>query len=518
MSTQLVQRLRRSGIGLTATLCCIGASARAQAAPQFGSIEGIIGDSASGPVEGAFVEVGRREARTDAQGKFRLDSIPSGTASLAVLKAGYGLYTRHKTPVSAGATIRLEIWIRPYDYVSPEETVNRADSGASGAYSAADAERAAAYTGFSLALFRAIVAKTPTRNVFISPASAALVLSMTASGASGSTRNAMARTLGADSLTQNQLDDENAALLATMGQQSGVRLTIANSIWADEGRPFLPAFLAGVEQHYHAEVRSLVLHGTAAQARINGWASKSTNGRIPIILADTLPNSTSMVLMNAVYFKGKWRDKFDSTETKAHPFTLPGGRKESRQLMTRRDQIMYVSDSGVQVARLPYRGGRIAMYVILPDSGVPIARVVANLSPAKWLRWMRSDSSRDLHLELPRFRLEYGASLAPELASLGMGVAFDCDKASFARMLPAEYLRKHPTCIDDVFQRAFVEVNEQGTEAAAVTAVGMLSPTGMLTPRPPIEFIVDRPFAVAIRDERSGLLLFLGQITDPRSQ
>lgn len=293
-----------------------------------------------------------------------------------------------------------------------------------------------------------------------------------------------------------------------------MQLTIANSIWADEGRPFFPDFLAGAERRYHAEVSSLVLHGPAAQSRINEWASKSTNGRIPTILDDTLPDSASMVLVNAVYFKGKWRDKFDSTQTKAHSFTLPDGRKESRRLMTRTDQIMYVRDSGVQVARLPYRGGRIAMYVVLPDSGVPIARIIERLSPSQWLRWMRSDSSRDVHLELPRVRLEYGESLAPQLVALGMGIAFDCDKASFARMLPEAYLREHHTCIDDVFQRAFGEVNEQGTEAAAVTAVGLVVPTGVAVRPPPIEFIVDRPFVVAIRDERSGLLLFLGQITD----
>lgn len=151
-------------------------------------------------------------------GRFRLDSIPAGMAQLVILQMGYATYRRSDVRVTAGATTRLEIWIRPYDYVSPGEIVLRADSGASGAFPATDAARAVAYTGFSLALFRAVAAKKPTENIFISPASAAFVLSMTASGAAGATRTAFAQTLGADSLTQNQLDDENAALLASMGQ------------------------------------------------------------------------------------------------------------------------------------------------------------------------------------------------------------------------------------------------------------------------------------------------------------
>jgi serpin B len=220
------------------------------------------------------------------------------------------------------------------------------------------------------------------------------------------------------------------------------------------------------------------------------------------------------VLLNAVYFHGQWRTTFDSARTKSRPFVTRDGSVVSRLRMANHMRLPYMRDSGFQALRLPYRGGRLAMYVFLPDSGRGLSAFTAKLDSAHWVRWMHEFQDVGyVDVELPKFRLEYGASLVDPLKALGMGVAFDSVHADFGRMLPRAFLRDSNAFISDVLQKTFVDVNEQGTEAAAATSV-----TGALTVlavEQPIRFIVDRPFCVAIRDDRTGLILFLGQITDP---
>ena len=507
---------RRASLVLACALFALhGQSLFAQRAEQFGSITGTIRDSATGPLANAIVVAtdSRLSTRTDAEGHFVLDRIPVGTVEIYVHSDGYP--GRESTlKVIAGQKIRLDIWLRPYGYVPEAQLLLQTDSGGTGAYDSVDKARPGAYPDFTFSLFRTVVAKDPDANMFLSPASAAFALAMTASGASGATWTAMSKVLGADAAHQDALAEQNAIELRSLESQSGVQLKIANSIWAAQGRPFRPAFLSGAKQSYHAEVTSLVLHGDAALQRINDWVAKATNDRIRSILSDTLPENANMVLLNAVYFKGKWIDPFDSTDTKAHSFALPHGRVESRQLMERQAFMLYARDTNVQVVRLPYQGGRIAMYVLLPDSGKSLSKLVSGLTSKRFARLMRSLEKKDVHLELPRFRLESGADLSEPLSELGMGIAFDHRFASFGGMLPPDYLKEHNVWIDAVVQKSWVEVNEQGTEAAAVTGV-VLNEVTLTVPPVPIEFIVDRPFIVAIRDDRTGLLLFLGQITDP---
>jgi serpin B len=370
------------------------------------------------------------------------------------------------------------------------------------------------YVGFSLRLFREVARQQPDSNIFLSPASAAWALAMTAGGAANATWRDMATVLGVDVAAPETLGPANAAELSSLAGQSGVQLNIANSIWASEGRPFLPAFLDGTRRWYGAQVTSMRLHGPAAAARINAWVSGATKGRIPAIVPDTLADTTAIVLLNAVYFHGQWRTTFDSARTKSRPFVTRDGSVVSRLRMANHMRLPYMRDSGFQALRLPYRGGRLAMYVFLPDSGRGLSAFTAKLDSAHWVRWMHEFQDVGyVDVELPKFRLEYGASLVDPLKALGMGVAFDSVHADFGRMLPRAFLRDSNAFISDVLQKTFVDVNEQGTEAAAATSV-----TGALTVlavEQPIRFIVDRPFCVAIRDDRTGLILFLGQITDP---
>ncbi len=361
------------------------------------------------------------------------------------------------------------------------------------------------YETFSLGLFRETIRHASDSNVFLSPASAAFALAMTYGGSGGTTETAMAHALGVDGAAPEKLGPENSKLLKELADQKDVQLSIANSIWASAGKPFLRSFLESTRNDYRAEVRSMVLHGPTAQQEINGWVAKATHDKIQTLLADTLPDTTVMILLNAVYFKGLWKDKFDTAATRAHPFTLAGGSVVSRKLMYRHDDTQYQRGAKFAAVRLPYKGDRIAMYVFLPDSGVPLADVAATIDFSKF-------NSVRMRLGLPKFHIEYQTTLNDPLKALGMGVAFDPQHADFSRMLPRSFLRETNVFISKVVQKTYVDVDEQGTEAAAATGVVMVQTTSA---HQEPEMIVDRPFITAIRDDRTGLILFLGQINDP---
>lgn len=514
--TRLATRAARRCSLLTTVLLTAAISLSAQSTKGYGRIVGTISDSSVGPVSGLRIygmNGGQFGIVTDADGRFSIDSVMSGNGSLLVQGREYS--TMIHAPVSAGKTTRQDFWIRPRGYVSPEEKLLTTDSGSTGAFANADTAHTVAYVDFGMHLLQAVARGKPDSNLFLSPASAAFALAMTTGGAGGATLSEMTRVLGVDRAGQQELRDMNARELESLANQRGVRLEIASSLWAAQGLPFLPTFLDQARKSYRADVHSLVLHGTAPMEQINRWVATATHDRISSILSDTLPDTASMVLLNAIYFKGKWLDPFDSAATIEKSFTTSKGRREARRFMDRSDEIGYAADSGMQIVRLPYQGGRIAMYVVLPDSGIKVSNVVTRLSARRWGKWMKALSKRDVHLQLPRFRLELSADFSGPLESMGMTRAFDCRRADFTKLLPGDYSRVHPVCVSKVAQRTFVEVNEVGTEAAAVTMVGMLSPTALVVRPPPIEFIVDRPFLVVIRDDRTGLQLFLGQITDP---
>lgn len=473
---------------------------------------GTVSDTVSqmGVVDALVTIVGTaRKTKTDADGRYQFDTVPAGAVRVKVFRLGYDPAIRDSVVVVSGGKTEANFTL-PRAYL----LVNRSPQPTPKVQVSPDTTRNATYVGFSLRLFRQVAEQAPDSNIFLSPASAAWALAMTAEGAAGGTWNAMASTLGVDAHAPDALGPLNAAVLKSLGAQRSVELSVANSIWASEGRPFLPKFLEWTRYWYGAQVTSMRLGGPVAEERINAWVSEATHGTIPTLLDDTLPDSTAMVLVNAVYFHGLWRHVFDSTRTKPQPFRLANGTAVPRPRMAERQPLLYLRDSGFQALRLPYQGERLAMYVFLPDSGQQLSRFVSQLDSAHWERWMGGFRDvGDVITEVPKFRLTFTTSLRPTLKRLGMAVAFNPVGADFSRMLPRAFLQDSNAFISDVLQKTFVEVNEQGTKAAAVTGVtmGIVATT---VPHYP-EFIVDRPFCVAIRDDWTGVILFLGQITDP---
>ncbi len=346
-------------------------------------------------------------------------------------------------------------------------------------------------------------------NVFVSPASVAIALAMTADGAAGTTRTAMLKTLGATGMSPAQFDAANAAAIAQLDAPgAGISLSVANALWLNKDFTIEPAFLKAGRSVFGATARNLDFGAPAAANTINGWVKEHTAGLIPTIVDSTQPDQ-ALVLTNAIALKAKWATPFKSNATHDAPFHLAGGGTKTVSMMSQSGPMEYATTGGMQIARLPYCcDGRFAMYVMLPREGVSLAAAAHALGAGGFERAAAAVASQRVLFQMPRYTATYEATLNDSLERLGMGVAFGKD-ADFANMVapPQRVL------ISRVNHRVFVRVDEAGTEAAAATAVTM--ETMALIAPPPTRMIVDRPFLMAIRDDQTKQLLFLGAIASP---
>ncbi|HYR07347.1 MAG TPA: serpin family protein [Longimicrobium sp.] len=368
------------------------------------------------------------------------------------------------------------------------------------------------YSAFGLGLFRQLADARPNENVVVSPLSAGLAISMLANGAQGETLAGIQRTL-VTGMDVETLNGTNQALVQAL-RGGDVELSIANSLWARQGIPFLPAFLDRNRRFYDAEISTLDFATPEAAARINRWASDGTNGRITRMVEDgPLDGDLILYLMNAVYFKGRWQDEFQASATRPLPFHAAGGRTVQRPMMHRTGDYGYLRADGFQGLRLPYRGGRFAMYVLLPDQGSSVAALRGRLTPDAWAEWMGGfGAPREVRVVMPKYRINVESGLNRPLQTLGMRDAFSQVDANFRDMLSAEYLARGNVYVSEAKQKVFIEVNEEGTEAAAVTGIEVRTTSA---PPQPVSFVVDRPFILAVRDDQTGALLFIGQVNDP---
>ncbi len=321
----------------------------------------------------------------------------------------------------------------------------------------------------------------------------------------------MAKALDYTGLSLDGVNAGNKALLASLAMPGeGIELSVANSLWARKDVEFKPDFLQRNKEFFGAEINTL-----STAERINAWVSKNTHGKIDKIVSQVDP-SHILFLVNAVYFNGLWSAPFDEKLTKDGEFTTAGGVVVKAPMMHRTGRYEYIEGNGFQLINLAYGKGRISMYVVLPAKGTDLASFMENVTPeaaADWIKRVHGHDS-EVELALPKFKLEYKADVEAKkaLTALGMGVAFDPDKADFKAMCKIP-----PTpnvYIGEVVHKTYIDVNEKGTEAAAATSVGMRA-TAMPGPRQIARMIVDHPFLLAIRDNETGEMLFVGAIANP---
>jgi serine protease inhibitor len=369
---------------------------------------------------------------------------------------------------------------------------------------------AAASNAFGFDLFQQLRRQDANKSVFFSPLSVTVALAMTYNGAAGETKNAMARALKIEGMSRGELNHASHDMLKDLkGSDPKIELAIANSLWARSGVRFNESFLADNRAFYSAEISTLDFSSPQAAATINRWVSDNTKGKISKII-DTIDPQKVMFLINAVYFKGQWQKRFEKTLTKEQPFYLPGGQKKPMPMMAQSGNYLYHRGDKFQAVSLPYGEGGVRLYLFLPDKGSSLDDFLKGLSFQKWEGWINNFNDTPGDVKLPRFKLDYEETLNDSLSAVGMGVAFNPREADFSGIRPERDL-----FISEVKHKAVVEVNEEGTEAAAATSVGVTT-TSIRQPRERFSFVADRPFLMAIRDSKTGAILFMGAVMEPK--
>ncbi len=364
---------------------------------------------------------------------------------------------------------------------------------------------------FAIDLFRAI--RSRPGNVSLAPASVSTALAMTYEGARGETAEEMARVLHlpADREAVRRGFRELIARLNGEGAERPYRLVSANSLWGQKGDRFLPDFLHILADVYGAEFHPVDFrHATeAARLAINAWVDGKTNHLIPELLSsrDVRPD-TSLVLVNTVYFKGSWLYPFAKSATAPADFHRGDGSKVSVPTMRQTHRLSHAQGDGFGLLELPYKGGDLAFDVVLPDDGVSLDKVESNLALPQLQQTIERLGEREVALAMPKFKVTSGAELSEPLSGLGMARAFSSSEADFSGIDGTREL-----FVSKVVHQVVVNLDEEGTEAAAGTAVVVTRAMARIAQ--PLVFRVDRPFLYLIRDVKTGAILFLGRVADP---
>jgi len=364
-------------------------------------------------------------------------------------------------------------------------------------------------TTFALDLYGRL--KEAEGNLFFSPYSISTALAMTYAGARGNTEAQMSRTLHF-TLGQKRLHPAFAALdgkLSAVQERGNIQLRVANALWPQQGYTFLDDYLALMKEYYGVLITSLD-YGDAETARgiINAWVEEKTEEKIKdLIGAGVLNAMTRLVLTNAIYFKGNWASQFDKAVTERAPFWVTPDETVKVPMMAQKHEFGYAESDEWQMIDLPYVGDELAMILLLPRQVDGLAELESSLTADALREWTTRLWRREVRVFLPRFKLECKLELAGKLVSMDMADAFNDDKADFSGMDGSKWL-----CISNVIHQAFVDVNEEGTEAAAATAVVMALKAA---PPPPAVFRADHPFVFLIRENMTGRILFIGRVTNP---
>jgi serpin B len=351
-------------------------------------------------------------------------------------------------------------------------------------------------------------------NLFFSPSSISTALAMTYAGARGNTATQMANTLHF-TLSQERLHPAFSELMKDLEadpQRSDYQLSIANALWGQTGYKFYDEFMNITKSYYDAGFKEVDFKNKTEETRqiINSWTEDKTNNKIKdLIKPGILNNFTRLVLTNAIYFKGKWQFQFDAKNTQNSTFTLLNGEEIQVPMMKQTKEFNYIENGMLQIIEMPYVGDKLSMVILLPKKIDGLKQIEGSLTQGNLNNWLSNLRNREVIVSLPKFKMTSEFELNEVLKSLGMVDAFTM-QADFSGMTPDPI----GLYISNVLHKAFVDVNEEGTEAAAATAVVMKLRGIMPEPKP--VFRADHPFIFIIRDMQSGSILFMGRVTDPR--
>jgi serine protease inhibitor len=370
----------------------------------------------------------------------------------------------------------------------------------------------AANTQFALTMLQQLDDPNAGDNLCISPLSLSLALSMTLNGAEGETYDAIAKTLG---YTEQKLDAVNAQARALSRllkpDDKSITVHMANGLWVQQGFPLKPDFLRALLSYYETRTETVdFLKPEAAANAINAWVKEQTQGLIEkLFQAGDFDAQTRLALVNTLYFEGAWQSPFPKDATSDAPFYLESGATKQVPMMRLSERLPYYKGDGFEAVALPYGRGDYRFYLFLPDKGRTVADLRKQLTSENWGKWLGAFRVVQGSLQMPRFKIEAKYDLKPPLSALGMGVAFDPDRADFSRIADVAPERLF---IQKAIQKAVVEVDEEGTKAAAATGitVGVTS-----VPVDQFSLVADRPFLFALVHQPTGTVLFVGVVRQP---
>jgi serine protease inhibitor len=357
---------------------------------------------------------------------------------------------------------------------------------------------------FAFELFKEVNALSEEDNLMISSLSASYALGMTYNGAAGDTREAFRQVLHFDDLTDQEVNESYQDLmsqLVTLDDQ--VQFTIANSIWYKLGYEVLADFISINREYFDAAVEELDFSDPGAKDIINGWIEEKTNDKIKDML-NYIPSNAVMYLVNAIYFNATWKYQFDPEDTFEGDFHLEGGGQAQTDFMKVEGTFNYTIHEDFTAVELPYGDSTFSMVVLLPNTGITIDALVGALDAESWNSWFSSSYPTNVLIELPKFKYGFKSLLNDPLTDLGLGIAFT-ESADFSKITPGGGI-----FISRVIHQTFIDVNEEGTEAAAATIVEMLESAG-----PGTFFRADKPFLYVIKENSTGALMFMGKVGKP---
>ena len=357
---------------------------------------------------------------------------------------------------------------------------------------------------FAFDLLKNTIASSGETNVFVSSLSVSIALGMTWNGANGSTKTEMETALKMSGMSVKDINDYYNIMQSTLPTiDPTTKLTIANSLWYSNGFEVKPDFLKVNSDYFNAYIKELDFSKAWAVDTINNWCAKKTNNLIKKPL-DQIPSDAVMYLVNAIYFKGIWRKHFETKNTTEANFTNESGSQVKVNMMYQKDTFSYVQDAYAQYLDMPYGNKAFSMTVILPNEGKTTTDVLNQLTTTYWNTLFLNMPTREVEVYMPRFKTQNKFLLNDPLKSMGMNLAFS-DNADFTNIANANLK------ITKVIHDTYVEVTEEGTEAAAVTVVEIIE-TAMPVPPPTPVFKVNKPFLFVIRENSTGVILFIGKM------
>jgi len=370
-------------------------------------------------------------------------------------------------------------------------------------------EKADADNRFAFNIFRE-VSKESGANTFFSPLSLNMALGMLYNGASGETRSEMAEVIGMADFTETEINEYYQKMSqALLKIDPLTEISIANSIWYLDWFRVKQSFLDINKKYFDAEVQALDFSKPDAAGIINKWCADKTKNRIKEIIESPIDGDVMMYLINALYFKSKWQFEFDKKNTKQGDFTKTNGNKIRVNMMEQTTTLPYYADEYLQCVEMPYGNQAFSMVAILPENDMDIDQLVEYLDNEKWQNIVENLHEQNIVLKLPRFKIECEILLNEPVENVGMQRIFQFQN-EFINIADAD-LR-----VSKIKQKTFVEVNEEGTEAAAVTAIEMVFSSSGGGSVPPIPFFADRPFLYLIKEKSTGAILFIGRMDEPQ--